>query len=179
MTNRICVGVILGAHGIKGEVLLRSFTENPTSIMSYGELSTLPPWGKMAIQCLKPKEQDIFIARLRNILDRTAAERLKGVKLYIRRDQLPLPEEGQYYQLELEGLKVVDSQDRVVGHIQGVYNFGAGDILEIKKTPQHKTLIMLPFTHEAFPEINLEKGFIRVNEEILQTFASQHKKKDS
>lgn len=167
-SKRILVGVILGAHGIKGDVRLKSFTTPPEAIIDYGTLETDKPGQTMTIQSLKAKTPDSFLVRLKEVNDRTAAENLKGVQLYVQRDQLPEADPNEYYLADLEGLKVVDLSGQEIGTIRAVHNFGAGDIVEIALLDQ-KT-VMIPFTQRAFPEVNLSKGFLVVDGTVLQEF---------
>jgi 16S rRNA processing protein RimM len=170
-SSRICVGIILGAHGLKGDVRLKSLTENPYDIKAFESLELENPEQRIKIHMLKEKDKEVMIAQLINVHDRTTAEQLKGAKLYIHRDQLPLTSEEQYYWTDIVGLKVINLQHKQIGTVHAVYNFGAGDILEIKRS-QHKELL-LPFTKVAVPEVNLADGYIRVDEEIWHAFDHQ------
>ena len=167
-SKRILVGIILGAHGIKGEVRLKSLMDNPQDLVSYGALETDTPQQMIAIQSLKPKAQDVFLARLKDVTDRTAAELLKGVKLYIERSQIKEPEPDEYYAADLVGLCVQDTNGTVIGTVLALHNFGAGELVEIQL--QDPKTVMIPFNNEACPEINISKGYITVNETIMHMF---------
>lgn len=170
IAENVCVGIIVGAHGLKGEVRLRSFTDTPEDIMSFGELSSDQAQQTITITALKPKG-DIMIAKLAHIQDRTAAEALKGVKLYVRRALLPAAEDDQYYHTDLIGLSVLGLGTHKIGEIKAVHNFGAGDILEIKRP--HQEDLMVPFTHIAVPEIDISAGYVRIDGEMIQMFDRQ------
>jgi 16S rRNA processing protein RimM len=160
-----CIGVIVAAHGIKGWVKVKSFTEDPASLFSYGTL-----WNdqQQAID-LQPKGSagGALLAALDGVEDRTAAELLKGTKLYIPRDTLPSPEEGEFYIDDLLGLKVRISDGREVGQVAHIANYGAGDVIEIKFN--NGTEEMFSFTDENFPEVRVDEGYLLlVVPEILE-----------
>jgi 16S rRNA processing protein RimM len=167
-SKRILVGIILGAHGIKGDVRLKSLTDNPEDIKTYGELMTDTPQLLIKIQTLKPKADDVFLARLQGVTDRTAAEHLKGTKLYIESSQLKETASDEYYAADLVGLSVKDSQGNVIGTVLALYNFDAGDLVEIRLAD--KSTVMIPFNQESCPEINVAGGYITVNETVLEMF---------
>ncbi|HKQ93994.1 MAG TPA: ribosome maturation factor RimM [Aestuariivirgaceae bacterium] len=129
--GRILIGVIGPAHGLKGEVKLKSFAEEPGAIASYGALEVGEEGRKVTITALKPASAG-FIARLEGIGDRSAAEALKGAKLYVRRDQLPKLPDGTFYHADLEGLAVRTQDGTTIGEVEAVVNYGAGDLLRVK-----------------------------------------------
>jgi 16S rRNA processing protein RimM len=147
-------------------VRLKSFTANPEDIMTYGDLITDQPYQKIVIQSLKPKTRDVFLARLQDVNDRTAAEHLKGVKLYLLREQLPALSQNEYYQADLIGLQVIDLNGHSIGTIRGLHNFGAGDIVEVGLLDH--TTVMIPFTKTACPEVNLSEGYIVIDDHVLE-----------
>ena len=97
------------------------------------------------------------VARLKGIGDRTAAEALKGVELYVDRDRLPAAAEGEFYHADLIGLAAVDPEGRQIGEIVAVQNFGAGDLLEIRLAGSGKTELV-PFTEATVPEVDIAAG---------------------
>ena len=104
-TDRICVAQIGAAHGIRGEVRLRSFTQDPQAFMSYGPLESEDGARRFEIEALRPAK-DHFVARLKGIADRNAAERLTNLKLYVTRDRLPpVADDETFYHADLSGLK--------------------------------------------------------------------------
>jgi 16S rRNA processing protein RimM len=150
---RVCLGQIGAAHGVRGEVRLRSFTADPAAIVSYGPLETED--GRIVeIENLRPVK-DHFVATLAGVADRTAAERLANIKLYVPRDRLPEPDEpDEYYHADLIGLTVVDRAGKPLGTVVAVHNFGAGDLLEVKPGSGGKTEL-IPFDTTTVPEIDL------------------------
>ena len=161
MAERICVAQIGAAHGIRGEVRLRSFTEDPAAITSYGTLESEDGARHFEIEALRPAK-DHFVARLAGIVDRNAAEKLTNLKLYIPRDRLPPTEDANtFYQSDLIGLAVVTKDGAAVGTVKAIHNFGAGDIIEIEPTDGGAPL-MLPFTADAVPTVDIDGGRIVV-----------------
>ena len=138
--GRILLGIIGPAHGLKGEVKLRSFTDEPDAIAGYGPLEAEEAGRKVTITALKPAASG-FIARLEGINDRTAAEALKGVKLYVRREQLPTLPQGTFYHADLEGLTVKTREGTTMGEVEGVENYGAGDLLRVGRAGTEPLLV--------------------------------------
>jgi 16S rRNA processing protein RimM len=129
---KILLGHIIGAHGIRGEVMIRSFAENPEDIGAYGPLSDAA--GKRTFEIVQAKAGTKgVIARIPGVDDRSAAEALRGIDLYVDRAALPEVDEGEVYQADLAGMRAVTPAGADIGVIIGIANYGAGDILEIKK----------------------------------------------
>jgi 16S rRNA processing protein RimM len=159
--NRVCVAEIGGAHGIAGEVRLRAFTSDPLAIMGYGTLHA-EDGRDFTIAAVRPAK-NCLVARLAGVADRTAAERLRNLRLYVPRDRLPAIEEPEtYYHADLIGLAVVGPDGASIGSVSAVQNFGAGDLLEIRPSAGGPTLL-LPFTQEVVPVIDLPGGRVVVN----------------
>ena len=149
---RICLGQIGAPHGVRGEVRLHSFTAEPTAIASYGPLETED--GRVfEIESLRPAKHAL-VAKLSDIADRDAAERLANAKLYVPRDRLPEPADSdEFYHADLIGLTAVTKDGETIGTVLAVHNFGASDVIEIK--PAVGDPLLLPFTEMIVPEIDL------------------------
>ncbi|MEX2035977.1 MAG: ribosome maturation factor RimM [Xanthobacteraceae bacterium] len=157
MADRICVAQIGAAHGIRGEVRLRSFTEEPMAVTTYGPLESEDGTQRFEIEALRPAK-DHFVARLAGVNDRDAAEQLTGLKLYVSRERLPpVDDEETYYHADLVGLAAVTPDGAPLGTVTAIHNFGAGDLVEIRPLSGDETL-MLPFTDLVVPEIDLAAG---------------------
>ena len=155
MTDRICVAQIGAAHGIRGEVRLRSFTENPAAIADYGPLESEDGARHFTIETLRPAK-DHFVVRLAGVGDRNAAEKLVNLRLYVSRDRLPpIEEEDTYYHTDLIGLAAVSEDGSALGTVTAVHNFGAGDLVEIKPHGGGEPL-MVPFNETTVPEIDMK-----------------------
>ena len=152
MADRICVAQIGAAHGIRGEVRLRSFTGDPMAIASYGPLESEDGTRRFTIETLRPAK-DHFVARLEGVGDRNAAEQLTNLRLYVARDRLPPAGDGEFYHADLVGLAAVTPDGAALGTVTAVHNFGAGDVIEIK--PASGEALLVPFTDAAVPEIDL------------------------
>ena len=155
----VCVAEVATAHGVRGALKLRCFTERPESVAAYGPL--LDAQGR---ELLRPR----VIGRWRggvvvvseNIRDRDAAEALRGRKLYVPRRALPPAGEEEYYHADLLGLRAVGTGGGELGEVLAVHEFGAGTLLEIGH--DRRDSVLVPFTREAVPEIHLERGYLVV-----------------
>ncbi len=159
--GRICLGQIGAAHGVRGEVRLRSFTADPAAITSYGPLET-EDGRVLAIESLRPAK-DYFVARLSGVADRDAAERLANIRLYVPRERLPEPDEpDEFYYADLIGLAAVDRAGKQLGAVIAVHNFGAGDLLEVRPSAGGNTELV-PFDAMTVPEIDIAAGRLVVD----------------
>jgi 16S rRNA processing protein RimM len=142
-------------------VRLRSFTEDPQAVTGYGPLESEDGRQRFKIEALRPAK-DHFVARLSGVADRTAAEKLTNVRLYIARDRLPpVEDDDTYYHADLVGLSAVLADGGTLGTVTAVHNFGAGDIIEIAP-PGGGEPLMLPFTEAAVPKVDVRAGRIVV-----------------
>ena len=161
MANRICVAQIGAAHGVRGEVRLRSFTEDPLAVKSYGPLESEDGRQHFKIEALRPAK-DHFVVRLAGIDNRDAAERLINLKLYVPRDRLPpVDEDETFYHADLVGLAAFTPDGAPLGRVTAIHNFGAGDIVEIGRDGGEPLLV--PFTEAAVPSIDMKAGRMVVN----------------
>ena len=154
MANRICVARIGAAHGVRGEVKLWSFTEDPAAVAHYGPLETQDGTRCFEIEALRAAK-DHFVARIAGVNDRDAAEKLRNIELYIPRARLPKIEEADtFYHADLVGLDAVTPDGARVGTVHALHNFGAGDIIEIAPAGGGDPL-MLPFNETTVPKIDV------------------------
>ena len=140
-TNLLLMGRIGAAHGIKGEVRIQSFTEDPLALVEYGTLVTSKPG--LSIRILSARTTtNVLVARLEGVNDRNAAEKLNGVELFVDRALLPEPDdEDDYYHADLIGLRAQLSDGTEIGTVSAVPNFGAGDLLEVRDTRSGDTYL--------------------------------------
>jgi 16S rRNA processing protein RimM len=153
---RILLGAITGAHGIRGEVVIKTFTARPEDIAAYGALIDESGTRTFEITSARVTGKGV-IARLAGVTDRNAAEALKGVGLHVPRARLPKTKDTEYYHADLIGLAAVDPNGKAIGAIVAVQNFGAGDILEIRLEAS-KATELVPFDNAHVPEIDLAHG---------------------
>ncbi len=160
MAGRVCVARVGAAHGVRGEVRLWSFTETPEAIAGYGPLETGDGKRRFEIVSLRAVK-DHFVARLKGVDDRNAAEALRNVELYVARNQLPaIEEDDTFYVADLVGLAAVTAEGEPLGTVTAVHNFGAGDIIEI--APAAGAPLMLSFTAANVPAVDVKAGRIVV-----------------
>lgn len=156
MSHRpVTLAVIVGAHGVTGEVRLKVFAEDLSSYKSFND-------GAYTLKSLRSGAQGA-IARFAEIADRTAAEKLRGTELTVPRSSLPPLASGEYYHADLIGLPAVSTNGETLGTIATVENFGAGDVLEIAR-PDGKRF-MVPMNPDAVPEwdearIVIDRAFV-------------------
>lgn len=163
MTGKlICVGAIAGAYGVKGEVRLKSFTEDPRSIASFGALYSEDGKNEFRIERVRPLKGDMLAGRIEGVETREQAAALKNTRLFTSRDALPPTEADEFYYEDLVGLKAETVDGRPFGTVRAAYNFGAGDIIEIIGAPGEKGPLMLAFTKDVVPHIDLSAGVIVV-----------------
>ena len=154
----ITIARIKGAHGVKGEARIQSFTSDPEACFAYGPF--LDEAGKVMLTPVKWRPvKDGFVVTFRESLQREAIAALRGTKLFAPRDALPAPEEDEFYVTDLLGLNAVSPVGESVGKIAAVQNFGAGDLLEID-TPSGR--VLAAFTREVVPEVSLSAGRVTV-----------------
>lgn len=153
--KRICVARIGAAHGVRGEVRLWTFTDDPLAVAAYGPLSTRDGTRQFTLASVREAKGHLVVA-LEGVPTREAAEALNGVELYVARTKLPPPETDEFYHADLIGLRAVTLTGDPLGRIIAVHNFGAGDVIEIKGEGQSE---LLPFNRATVPTIDLAEGF--------------------
>lgn len=154
--DRVLLGVVAAPHGVRGLVRIKSFTEDPMAIGTYGPLSDETGKKTYRVEVLSAARGTV-LARIEGIADRTAAEALRGLRLYVERDALPDAGEREWYEADLIGLPAVGRDGRDWGKVIAFHDFGAGPVMEVSGGA------MLPFTDEAVPEIDVEGGKVVVD----------------
>jgi len=158
--DRVLLGHISGAHGIRGDIVVKSYTTDPADIASYGVLSDEVGMIILELKVIRVGPKGV-IARVKGVTDRNAAEALRGTKLFVDRANLPEPDDREFYHADLHGLAIVDPDGQMIGEVVAIQNFGAGDLLEYRLQGQRRTEF-LPFNETYVPEINLETGMVNV-----------------
>lgn len=148
------------AHGLRGGVHLRSFTEQPDAFAQYGPLETEDGLRRLDIDSVKPSK-DGFTVRFVGVTRREQAEALRNVNLYVDRDRLPAADEDEFYYADLIGLAAVTPQDHTLGEVIALHNFGAGDIVELRLSTNGEA-VLLAFDEATVPEIDIAGGKIIV-----------------
>jgi 16S rRNA processing protein RimM len=150
--SRVLIAQIGAAHGVRGEVRLKAFTEDPLDVTSYGPLAT-EDGRRIEIEAARPAKE-VLVVRLKGVADRNAAEALKNQRLYVARDKLPPPEDDEFYYADLIGLSAVTAEGAAFGVVKAVHNFGAGDLIEIEPTGGGET-VMLAFSETTVPSVDI------------------------
>lgn len=164
----VCLGVVTGARGLKGEVRVKTFTADPADLAAYGRLSD--EVGKRSFEAsVVARAGEQTIVRLSGIADRTAALALKGTRLCVAREALPPTESGEYYHADLIGMRVELAQGGDLGTVRAVRDYGAGALIEVdvvqppgarRGTPPS---VLIPFTDRAVPVVDTKAGRIVVD----------------
>jgi 16S rRNA processing protein RimM len=150
----ILVGVFGAAHGVRGEIRVKSFTQDPKSIGDYRPLTDIGGERRFTLTSVRPIKDEMIVARVEGVADRNAAEALTGIELFARRDQLPAADEDEYYHADLVGLAAETEEGAPLGAVVAVRNFGAGDLLEIER-PEGGETLLLPFTRAVAPLVDI------------------------
>ena len=138
----VTLAVIIGAHGVTGEIRLKVFAEDLKPYKSFNN-------GTLTLKSVRPGSNGA-IARIAEINDRNSAEALRGTELTVPRSALPPLEEGEYYHADLLDLPAVSTTGEALGRVVAIDDFGAGDVIEIER-PDGKRF-MVPMRPEAVPE---------------------------
>lgn len=158
--RRILLGQITGAHGIRGDIIVRTFTADPAGIAEYGELTDADGSKALRITIVRVTDKGV-VARVKGVNDRNAAEALKGRELYVLRSQLPAADEAEYYHADLIGLNAITEDGAAFGKVIAVQNFGAGDLLEIR-TRDGRDSEFIPFTNACVPIVDINAQTVTV-----------------
>ena len=158
--QRVCVGAIAGARGLNGDVWVKSFTAAPEDVAAYGPVSDAAGKRRFTLRVVGRGAGGV-IARIDGIADRTAAEAVKGIELFVDRAVLPAPADDEFYFADLIGLTAerADAPDEaglLIGRVDDVHDFGAGAVLEVRLA--QGGVAMVPFTREAVPAVDLARG---------------------
>ena len=157
--EKVCLGAIVGVHGIRGEVKVKSFSDDERHLTRYGALENESGDKTFELKIVG-HSKELLRVKIKGVDDRNTAETLIGTGLYVARDVLPKLDDEEYYHTDLIGLEVHLKNGDVAGVVNAIYNFGAGDLIEIKLTDGQ--LEMLPFTKQFVPVIDIKNHFIIV-----------------
>ncbi len=155
-SDRVLLGVVAAPHGVRGLVRIKSFTDDPMKLAAYGPLSDEAGKKVYRVEALSAARGAV-LARIEGVADRTAAEAIRGLRLYVERNQLPDAGEREWYEADLIGLAAVGRDGKDWGKVVAFHDFGAGSVMEVSGGA------MLPFTDEAVPEIDVEGGKVVID----------------
>ncbi len=159
-SDHVLLGVILSAHGIRGDVLVKSFADVAADISAYGPLMSADPERQFELRVVRETNKGLIV-HIKDVDDRTAAEALKGTKLFVPRERLPDPEPDAFYHADLIGLRAVDASGNTLGTVTSVQNYGANDILELARDGSGET-DLIPFTKAHVPDVSLNDGTVTI-----------------
>lgn len=166
----IVVGALAGAHGVRGDVRVRSFTDDPVSLFELGPL--LDEKGKPVLEPKKAKPaNDHFIVTPAESRQKEEWDAMKGVKLHVRRSSLPPPDEDEFYVEDLVGMAVINADGAPVGSVRSVQDFGAGDLIEVAPSAPDATSYFVPFTLKDVPGVDFDANSITIADP--ETWADQ------
>lgn len=151
--DRVCVGSIAGAFGVRGEVRLKSFCADPEAIADYGPLYTEDGSRSFTLRLTRPVAGGLG-ARLSGVQTKEEADALRGTMLYADRDRLPKLPDDEFYHADLIDLDVYDTGGVQIGTIRAIHNHGAGDLLEVH-APGRRQPLLVPFTLAVVPTVDL------------------------
>jgi 16S rRNA processing protein RimM len=169
MTDLLCIGVVIGAHGIRGAVRIKPFTEDPADLAAYGPL-TSETGQKWRLKGASVDGKGVVTAKIDGIEDRTQAEALKGAKLFIERGALPEADEDEFYIADLVGLAAESREGKPLGIVRAVFNFGAGDIVEVCG---EEGAILVPFTLAAVPLVDVNARRVVIDPPVMTEFRDE------
>lgn len=157
-SDRICVGSVAGAFGVRGEVRLKSYCADPEAIADYGPLYTKDGSKSFTLTLTRPVAGGLG-ARISGVNTKEDADAMRGTDLYADRERLPSLPDDEFYHADLIGLEVRDTGGVLLGKVRAIHNHGAGDILEIF-APGRKHALLLPFTLASVPTVDIKAGRI-------------------
>ena len=148
--NLVCVGVITTAHGVRGLVKVKSFTRDAADFASFGSLCDASAKRSFKVRIVG-RNKDLFLVQIDGVTDRNAAEALRGMELFVSRSQLPESVEDEFYYADLVGMTAKSPEGSVLGKVAAVYNFGAGDMIEIEGVED-----FISFCQQNVPEVDVK-----------------------
>ncbi|WP_262690812.1 ribosome maturation factor RimM [Kordiimonas aestuarii] len=160
----ICVGALAGAHGVRGDVRVKSFTEDPEAIFAFASLHKGANGPVIKLKRLR-EDKEGFIARLDSVKNREDAQALKGTGLYVARDVFAAEDEDEFYLADLIGLDALDKSGTRVGFVRAVENFGAEDLVELvldKPLPGLGRFAFIPFRKAFVPVVDIAGGTLTI-----------------
>ena len=159
--KRVLVGRVAGAFGVRGEVRISAYTQDPLALLAYRTLLREDGSAALTLQTARAVK-DAIIARAAEVASKEAADALRGVRLYVPREALPsVEDEDEFYLADLIGLEAVTADGEPVGRVKAVHDFGAGDILEIDPG-RGRPSRLIPFTRACVPDIRVSQGRLTV-----------------
>ncbi len=159
LPDLVLMGVVTGTRGLKGELRVKAFTADPEALFDYGPLTDEKGQGSYKGRITGQGKGQLLV-RLDGVGDRTAADAIKGLQLFVARDALPEPGEDEFYYSDLIGMRAELTDGEELGFIRWVLEAGAGASLEVETAAG---TVMVPFTKAAVPVVDIENGRVIVD----------------
>jgi len=160
----VCVGIISKVHGVRGDVIIKSFTESPEDLLNYTPIYDRTKNKTFSFK-LKRVDKKGLVVHIKGVDDRNTAETLRQTELYVERGSFKPEEEEEFYFVDLEGLEVISLEGETLGTVKSVQDLGAGVYLDCINSVDQ--LFSIPFRKVAVPEVFIDKGFLRVNTSFI------------
>ncbi len=161
----VLVGRVAGAFGVRGELRITSYTQEPLALLGYRDLLDAEGRRVLTLASARPGKGPEIVALAPEVASKEAADALRGARLHVPRSALPSPEEDEFYLHDLIGLLAETADGAPLGRIKAVLDHGAGDILEIDPGGGRPSRL-LPFTREVVPEVRIAEGRLLVVEPV-------------
>lgn len=158
--KRVCIGAFAGAHGVKGEAKVKTFTECEDGVARYGAAESEDGERRFTLKFIRALKPGLALVAAPEIKNREDAAALAGTRLYVGRERLPPPDKDEFYIEDLVGIEAEDETGASLGRVVAAYNFGAGDVIELSGVPGVRAPAMIPFTREAAPKVDIAGGKI-------------------
>ncbi len=164
-SDKVLIGKIVNAHGIKGDVKVKSFTMNPADVCSYTPLLKSDD-SELKIKLRSAGNSDVIIAHIDGVNDRTTAEGLKGTEIFTLKSSIIDEDSDEILLSDLIGFKILNNDSKEIGEVVDILNYGAGDILEIQLYGRGKTAL-LSYNENSIIDQNNEQGTLKIDTEHL------------
>lgn len=164
-SDKVLIGKIVNAHGIKGDVKVKSFTMNPADVCSYTPLLKSDD-SELKIKLKSAGNSDVIIAHIDGVNDRTTAEGLKGTEIFTLKSSIIDEDSDEILLSDLIGFKILNNDSKEIGEVVDILNYGAGDILEIQLYGREKTAL-LSYNENSIIDQNNEQGTLKIDTEHL------------
>lgn len=174
--RRICLGAFAGAHGVKGEARVKTFTETEDGVARYGAVESEDGARRFTLKFIRVLKPGVALVAAREIESREDAQALAGVRLYVDRSALPPAGPDEYYLEDLIELAVADDEGRPLGRVVAVHNFGAGDLLEFEAPGGARRIV--PFSKATVPVVDLAKGITIAAAALAEVETGESEKED-
>lgn len=165
--RRVCLGAFAGAHGVKGEAKVKTFTAAPENVGVYGALESEDGARRFNLKIVRVLGPDLVLVRAPEIADREDAARLSGTRLYVDRSVLPPTGDDELYMEDLIGLFGFSQSGERLGRLAAFYNFGAGDLIEFED-PDRLRPLLVPYDGQAIAQLDFDAGKIVVADWVLE-----------